>query len=106
MRYCKNCGVDISTRGNRAAKCKFCQRQDTALLKRQRDITGLGGQNLFHPRAKFSKSPKSFRDMQVYAHRNAVLPEDNSDIKQNAMEIQRRQCGLRTREKVYRGWKY
>ena len=106
MKYCKVCGEDISRRGNRATKCEFCQRKDTLLEKEKRIIEDLGSPNADKPNARVKFCKKSVSEKLVSAHKNAILPEDNTDTRQNVKEIERRKEEKRSRREVYKEWKY
>jgi len=107
MRYCTVCGEDISRRGNRATKCEFCQRQDAVMLQQYKNVIGLGSGTPNKPGGCISVgSTKKVRDMLVNQHKYAILPEDNADTRQNAMEIERRRQGKRSKREVYKEWKY
>ena len=83
MRYCTNCGEDISRRGNRATKCEFCQRQDHLFKLDRYIIEKLGSQNLNKPRGKPKFCKPSLNKKILHAHNYAILPRDNTDTRQN-----------------------
>ena len=98
MKYCTNCGTDISKRGNRATKCVPCQKQDAKLYHKISIVEDLGSQNADNPKKRTHFESESFQNMLTNQHKYAILPEDNSDNVQNTIKIQ-------SKVRIYKEWK-